>query len=144
MKIPIKRAFTYLFARRLTKNNRGFAYPVTLCVLTLFTVLLSFQFMQLVMEKRFYEEVAQYEKNNYYFLLALKETEKRLQESGEEYEKTGVIVYKDGTVSYSIVENGNDLLQITYRLNLPPRTEVNGLGYYNKNSGKMVNWFEKG
>lgn len=143
MKTSIKQAFTCLLIRRLN-NIKGFAYPVTLCILTLFTILLSFQFTQLVMDKRFCEEVAQYEKNNYYFLLALKETEKRLQESGEEYERKGEIVYKDGTVSYSIVEAGNNLLQITYRLNLPPRTEVNGLGYYNKKLGKMVNWFEKG
>lgn len=144
MKILIKWVFTCLLTRRWAKNDKGFSYPVTLCILTLFTLLLSFQFTQLVMNKRFYEEVAQYEKNSYYFLLALQETEKRLQGTGDEYEKTGVIVYEDGSVSYNIVEAGKDLLQITYRLYLPSRAEVDGLGYYDKQLKKMVNWFEKG
>jgi len=54
-------------------NECGFSFPVTLCLLMLFVFTLSFQAAQLVAVKGFYKEILQYEKNQYIFLLALKE-----------------------------------------------------------------------
>lgn len=144
MKIFIKRRSIYLSAGKLTGNERGFAFPVTLCILMLFTIVLSFKASQLVIEKRFYKEIEQFEKNQFYFLTAIKKTEEYLSSSGEDYEKAGVFEFKDCTVSYHITQAESELLHITYSFILPGRAEVNGIAYYDRQIKKIVNWHEKG
>lgn len=125
-------------------NECGFSFPVTLCLLMLFVFTLSFQAAQLVAVKGFYKEILQYEKNQYYFLLALKETEKYLAETGDNYDKEGRFTYRDCTVNYRIQEVESDRLQILYSLFFAGRPEVNGVAYYDKHLKRIVKWFEKG
>lgn len=144
MIVSKERKFIYLRVKRTFCNECGFSFPVTVCVLTLFVFILSFQGAQLVAVKGLYKEIRQYEKNQYYFLLALKETEKYLADWGENYEGTGQFTYRECSIAYRIQEVDGGGLQIIYSLYFPGRPEVNGVAYYDKHSKRMIKWYEKG
>lgn len=122
-------------------NEKGFMFPVTLCILLLFTIFLSVQFNQYIIEKRFLIEIEHFERNQYYFLQSLQQIEKQLQEGSSA--TSGSFTYENGAVTYSITSEGSNLLQITLRSKLDTTEEAMGIGYYNKDLKKLTKWLER-
>lgn len=122
-------------------NEKGFMFPVTLCVLLLFSLFLSVHFNQYLSEKRFMIEVEHFERNQFYFLQSLKKVERLLQEDG--YASAGSFFYEKGTVTYSIASSGNDRLQINFRLNTDTQTDLTAMSYYDTELQQMVKWVER-
>ncbi|WP_449621331.1 competence type IV pilus minor pilin ComGG [Robertmurraya sp. Marseille-Q9965] len=122
-------------------NEKGFMFPVTLCILLLFTIFLSVQFNQYIIEKRFLIEIEHFERNQYYFLQSLQQIEKQLQEGSSA--TSGSFTYEKGAVTYSITSGGSNLLQITLRSKLDTTEEAMGIGYYNKDLKKLTKWLER-
>lgn len=121
-------------------NEKGFMYPVTLCILILFSIFLQVHFNHFVIEKRFSLEIEQFEKNQMHFIQSIKKVEVLLNE--ETYDLAGRIIYEDGTVLYTIEEIGTNLLQITFRLQVESRRDVTGLAFYDTDLRKMIKWVE--
>ncbi|WP_158318832.1 competence type IV pilus minor pilin ComGG [Robertmurraya kyonggiensis] len=122
-------------------NEKGFMFPVTLCILLLFTIFLSVQLNQYVIEKRSLIEIEHFERNQYYFLQSLQQVEKQLQEGSSE--TLGSFTYEKGLVTYSITSGGSNLLQITLRSKFDTTEEAMGIGYYNKELKKLTKWLER-
>ncbi|MDF1507602.1 competence type IV pilus minor pilin ComGG [Robertmurraya sp. DFI.2.37] len=123
-------------------NARGFTFPVTLCILLLFSSFLAVHFQQYVMEKRFQFELAEFERNQFMFLQSLKKVETLLS-TEEQFKKTGQFHYENGTVTYQIEELGPGQLQISFRLFTSSQGELTGVGYFDQELQKMVKWTER-
>ncbi|WP_019154485.1 competence type IV pilus minor pilin ComGG [Robertmurraya massiliosenegalensis] len=123
-------------------NDRGFTFPVTLCVLLLFTGFLAVHFHQYSIEKSFQFELAEFERNQFMFMQSLKKVENQLS-NAEEVERTGIFYFENGTVTYQINELDNAQLQILFRLVTSSGAELEGFGYYDQHIEKMVKWLER-
>lgn len=121
-------------------NEKGFMYPVTLCILILFLIFLQVHFNHYVIEKRISTEIEQFEKNQMHFIQSFKKVEATLNQDA--YELVGRIIYKDGTVYYTIEEIGTNLFQITFRLQVQSRRDVTGLAFYDRDLRKIIKWIE--
>lgn len=127
-------------------NERGFIYPVTLCLLLLFSTFLSIQFHQYISDKRFLKEIETFERNQFYFLQSIKRIEKNLNEITEETEEIqrfqGKFLYDNGVVTYTIEESGTNFVKVILRVRDESGSEVDGFGYYDKEFKQMVQWEE--
>jgi hypothetical protein len=122
-------------------NEKGFMFPVTLCILLLFSAFLMVHFNQYVSEKRLLAEVEQFERNQFYFLQSLKRLEKELQ--AEETNLSGSYTYERAVVSYHVVEKQVDLFQISLQLTTESQAVLLGVGYYDKKLQKISKWIER-
>lgn len=122
-------------------NEKGFMFPVTLCILLLFSVFLSVQFNQYVIEKKHKIELEQFEKNQYYFLQSLKKVELLL--SQEIYEPNGSFMYEGATVTYSVIDLGTNILQISFRLTTDSDLQTTATANFDKESQKISKWVER-
>lgn len=122
-------------------NERGFVYPVTLVIFTLFSLFLLMQWNQYVTEKRFSADIKYHEKKQFYFLQSIKKLEGLL--SGDALLKEGSFKYKDGVVSYKTNEMGGNLVQVTFYVEIDSREEMIGLGYFDRDLKRMIKWMEK-
>lgn len=141
MAIHIQRRFSPLSIGMQAMGERGFVYPVTLCILLLFSSFLTIHLNHFVMERRFVQEIELFEKNHFLFLQSLKRLEVILFE--EEYTPTGVISYDSGDVHYEINEFGVDLVQVIIKLRLGTETEATAFAYYDTERQKMIKWIER-
>ncbi|MDZ5471022.1 competence type IV pilus minor pilin ComGG (plasmid) [Bacillus sp. 31A1R] len=122
-------------------NERGFMYPINLCVLLIFTVFLTIQLNQYVTDKHLLKEVTINERKHYYFLCSMRGLEERMSE--EEFELTGLFQYEGGAVQYYIESYSEEMYKITYYLDLGLDKKVVSVSYYDKTLKKMVKWAEK-
>ncbi|WP_413361256.1 competence type IV pilus minor pilin ComGG [Robertmurraya sp. 2P01SA] len=123
-------------------NDRGFTFPITLCVLLLFSGFLALNFHQYSIEKSLQFELAEFERNQFMFMQSFKKVENQLSNT-EEVEKTGIFYFENGTVTYQINELDSTQLQILFRLVTSTGAELEGFGYYDQNLEKMVKWLER-
>lgn len=126
----------------MIRNEKGFSYPLTFCVLLLAFVVLSIHFELYISEKRIIKESVTMLKQEYYFLSAMQWTEELfLQE--DHGEVSGVYSFSDGEVSYHSVKVADSLYRVTFNLALKNLPEITGFGYYDKELKKMIKWNEK-
>lgn len=123
-------------------GERGFIYPVTLVIFTLFSLFLFIEWNQYVTEKKFADDMKYHEKKEFYFLQSLKKLETILME--ETFPIEGIFQYKDGIVSYKVDEIGEALLQVTLYVEIESREKTMGLGYFDRDLKKIIKWIEKG
>lgn len=123
-------------------GERGFIYPVTLVIFTLFSLFLFIEWNQYVTEKKFADDMKYHEKKEFYFLQSLKKLETILME--ETFPIEGIFQYKDGIVSYKVDEIGEALLQVTLYVEIESREKTMGLGYFDRDFKKIIKWIEKG
>lgn len=122
-------------------NERGFMFPVTLCILLIFITFLSVHFNQYISEKRYLIELEDFERNQYYFLQSLKKVEHQLREGVPA--PNGTFIYQEGTVTFSTSEMGTNQLQITFRLHTEAQTDLTAMSYYDLDLQKMTKWIER-
>lgn len=122
-------------------NERGFMFPVTLCILLIFITFLSVHFNQYISEKRYLIELEDFERNQYYFLQSLKKVEHQLSEGVPA--PNGTFIYQEGTVTVSTSEMGTNQLQITFRLHTEAQTDLTAMSYYDLDLQKMTKWIER-
>lgn len=122
-------------------NEKGFLFPVTLCILLLFSIFLLVHFNQYVTEKRLLLEVEEFERNQFYFLQSLVKIESEL--AGGEYDAAGTYRYERGDVSFTVMETDTNLYQITFQLTTEHQNALSGIGYYDPNLQKIIKWVER-
>jgi hypothetical protein len=122
-------------------NEKGFMFPVSLCILLLFSIFLTVHFHQYMMERGYLTEVEQFERNQFYFLQSLKKVERLMRE--ESFDYTGSFVYEKGTVTYKITELGESLFQIKFDLTTTHQSGATGTGFYDADLQKMIKWIER-
>jgi hypothetical protein len=126
----------------MLRNQKGFTYPLTLCLLILLSTILTIQMEQNLIEKRMLNETEYILKQDYYFLSAIEWLQSQLALS-DPTPTTGSLDYNDGRVSYNIIELSEKELEIKLYLTMKSGNEVvEGSAFYDKSLGKIVKWNE--
>ncbi|WP_077213954.1 competence type IV pilus minor pilin ComGG [Bacillus dakarensis] len=123
-------------------NEKGFMYPVTLCILMLFSIFLAVQFNQYLAEKKLLQEISHLERNQSYFLQSLIKVEKLLINGN--VGTSGKIYFEEGTVTYEIQPINAYMLQIIFNLKVVDNDSIlTGFGYFDLEYMKMISWAER-
>jgi competence protein ComGG len=126
----------------MLRNQKGFTYPVTLCLLILLSTTLTIQIEQYITEKRMLNETETILKQDYYFLSTIELLQSQLALSDPIITK-GSLDYSDGQISYTIVELSERELEIKLTLTMNRGNGViEGSAFYDKDLGKIVKWNE--
>ncbi|MBT2754754.1 competence type IV pilus minor pilin ComGG [Mesobacillus foraminis] len=123
------------------KNERGFTYPVSLCMLVFFSLLLLITVEQNMAEKRFYKDTEVILVQEYYLLSAVKRAEGLLKENN--LSQTGTFLYTKGTVAYQTRALPEGLAEITFTVKLFTKEQWVGVGHFDTVQKKLVKWMEK-
>jgi ComG operon protein 7 len=126
----------------MIRNEKGFSYPLTFCVILLAFVVLSIQLELYISEKKMINESVTMLKQEYYFLSSMKWTEEQFLEDDIEG-LSGIYSFTDGEVTYHTVKVTDSLYRVTFILKMRDLPEVTGTGYYDKDLQKMIKWNEK-
>lgn len=126
----------------MIRNEKGFSYPLTFCVILLAFVVLTIHFELYVSEKRIIKESVTMLKQEYYFLSAMKWTEELFLKEDHE-EVSGIYSFSDGEVNYHSEKVTDSLYRVTFILTMKDSLEITGFGYYDKELKKMIEWNEK-
>ena len=126
----------------MLRNQKGFTYPVTLCLLILLSTVLTIQIEQYITEKRMLNQTGTILKQDYYFLSTIELLQSQIAIS-DSMPTTGFLDFNDGQISYTIVELSERELEIKLVLTMKRGNgEVEGSAFYDKNLGKIVAWNE--
>jgi fatty acid-binding protein DegV len=120
-------------------NQTGFAFPLSLCMLVLFSTFVIIGSQTYLNEKMLASETESILKQEYYFLHAVRKLES-LYQSGEPI-VTGELLYQDGRVSYTKEDIGTTL-KVNLILTFNTGEQVKGYIYFDKNSKKVTKWVE--
>jgi ComG operon protein 7 len=124
------------------RNQKGFTYPITLCLLILLSTTLTIQIEQYITEKRMLNETESILKQDYYFLSTIELLQSQIALS-DSMPTTGFLDFNDGQISYTIVELSERELEIKLILTMKRGNgEVEGSAFYDKSLGKIVTWNE--
>ena len=126
----------------MLRNQKGFTYPLTLCLLILLSTTLTIQIEQYITEKRMLNETETILKQDYYFLSTIELLQSQIAIS-DPMPTTGFLDFNDGQISYTIVELSERELEIKLILTMKRGNgEVEGSAFYDKSLGKIVKWNE--
>ena len=126
----------------MLRNQKGFTYPLTLCLLILLSTTLTIQIEQYITEKRMLNETETILKQDYYFLSTIELLQSQIAIS-DPMPTTGFLDFNDGQVSYTIVELSEREIEIKLVLTMKRGNgEVEGSAFYDKSLGKIVKWNE--
>ena len=126
----------------MIKNEQGFTYPLTLSVLIIFLLFFSIRVEQLLSERKMARETKKILVQEYYMLSSAKKLEKSIQK-GETLQSKGIFSYKYGKMNFQTNLPLNNVQEISFTLHLDTGEISKGIGYYDIDSKKMVNWIEK-
>ncbi|WP_338451650.1 competence type IV pilus minor pilin ComGG [Niallia oryzisoli] len=127
----------------MVRNQSGFTYPLTLCMLILFSTMLMIYMEQLGVEKRMLTETETVLKQDYYLVSTLNTLEESLAAQGKTG-STGIIEFYDGEVQYVITELTDSLWEIKVHLQTGiDNREFFGAAYYDADLKKIIKWVEK-
>lgn len=128
----------------MVRNEKGFTFPLTLCIILLVSVLLTIQLEQYLSEKRLMRESELILKQEYYFLSSMKDAATHLEQMVDADElPTKVNLFSDGEVEYRTEKLTESLFKVTFDLKMESLPVLTGFGYYDKEEGKMIKWIEK-
>ncbi|MDQ0197313.1 competence type IV pilus minor pilin ComGG [Neobacillus ginsengisoli] len=124
----------------MRKNEKGFTYPLTLCVLILFLLFFSSHVERLLTEKEMAHETALILQQDYYFLTTVKKIEKLYQSTGIQLK--GSFKYINGKMDYQAETPIGTSQKISFTLRLNSGETVIGRGYFDIKLKRMVKWLE--
>lgn len=130
----------------MVRNEKGFTYPLTFCLLLLISLLLTIFLEQFIAEKRLNEQSVIILKQEYYFLSSVMNVENEirlLEDESDESVVSGKLMFSDGQMDYKTEKLTEGLLRVMFDLRMDGLPVVSGIGYYDKDEEKMVKWIEK-
>jgi hypothetical protein len=125
----------------MRKNEKGFTYPLTLCVLIVFLLFFSSRVELLLAERRIAQQTETILQEEYYFYSSAKKLEKCLQ-SGGTIQSKGTFKYGNGNMDYQAGTTSGGVQTINFTLRFNSGITVVGRGYFDTKLKKMVKWFE--
>jgi hypothetical protein len=118
-------------------NDKGFTYPLTLCLFLLTSLFLTIVFNQYISEKGVVTEINRQERRQYLFLLMSKEVSEKLLNG--EVPVNGVETFNDVTIKYSVSQISLELYEVTYTL-IQGSIQIKAVAQYEGKSGKLTKW----
>ncbi|PLR72602.1 competence type IV pilus minor pilin ComGG [Bacillus sp. UMB0728] len=128
----------------MLRNEKGFAFPVSLSILLASCLSLLILLGQNVSEAELLDEKEQILKQDYYLLSSVKRLERHLADVEEdETLQPGSFIFKEGTVTYSMTELAGSLFEISFTLAIESQKPIVSYAFYDRDRGKMIKWTEK-
>jgi len=127
----------------MIRNEKGFTYPLTFCIILLLSMFITLYLEQFLAEKKLNIESETIFKQEYYFLSAVKHVESEILKIEDSEFPIGSLYFSNGNVEYRTEELTESLLKVTFDLQIENIPIVSGIGYYDKEIGKMIKWIEK-
>jgi hypothetical protein len=118
-------------------NDKGFTFPLTLCLFLLTSLFLTIVFNQYISEKGVVTEINRQERRQYLFLLMSKEVSEKLLNG--EVPVNGVETFNDVTIKYSVSQISLELYEVTYTL-IQGSIQIKAVAQYEGKSGKLTKW----
>jgi hypothetical protein len=122
-------------------NEKGFTFPLSLCMLLLISTFVVIYTQQYLNEKKFAHETETILKQEYYFLVAVRKLETQLQ-NDEPILNKGQYIMQKGRMDFTKEDLGTTL-KFNFSLTLSTGEKAIGIAYYNKIQRKMIKWVEK-
>lgn len=126
----------------MRNTEKGFTYPLTLCVLILFLLFFSFHVEQLLTERKMAHETATILQEDYYFLSTVKKIEKMYQSTG--IQTKGTFKYSNGIMDYQAETPIGTSQKVNFTLRLNTGETIIGSGYFDTKLKRMIKWVEMG
>jgi len=126
----------------MKNNEKGFTYPLTLCLLIIFLLFVTSRMELLVRERQISNETKTFLKKEYYLLAAVKKSERILQ-SGESFQNSGIYQFQTGKVSWIQETQTGGGFKITFNLLMDSGETSVGVATYDYVAKKMIKWVEK-
>lgn len=128
----------------MLRNEKGFAFPVSLSILLASCLSLLILLGQNVSEAELLNEKEQILKQDYYLLSSVKRLERHLADVEEDENlQPGSFIFKEGTVTYSMTELAGSLFEISFTLAIESQKPIVSYAFYDRDRGKMIKWTEK-
>lgn len=126
----------------MLKTSRGFTFPVTMIIISIFTLFIIYYCELFLSEKEIYSLSETILREEYYLAHAVKFVERELQ-MGNFNLTAGRFNYDNGYINYNIIEIDPELFQINFDGYLNNNVSWSGSGIYDKTEQKMVRWIER-
>ena len=126
----------------MLRNQNGFTYPVTMCMIILLSALLVIRVDQLLIEKRMLKETETILKQDYYLLSTIDKLSLLLANNENEATQ-GTIHFKDGQASFTTSNLSEYEFEIVITILVGEDNKVlNGKAVYDRILNKIINWTE--
>ncbi|WP_312471747.1 competence type IV pilus minor pilin ComGG [Neobacillus sp.] len=125
----------------MKNNEKGFTYPLTLCLLLLFLLFFSLHVEQLLTERKMAHETAVILQQEYYFLSSVKKIEGIFQTGGTIPSK-GTITYVNGNMDYQAETPTGYVQKVNFTLRLRSDEAIIGRGFFDTRTKKLIKWVE--
>ncbi|MFC0474470.1 hypothetical protein ACFFHF_04050 [Robertmurraya beringensis] len=118
-------------------NEKGFMYPISLCIFLLVSLFLTIEFNQYISEKGIVASVNQQERRQYLFLLTSKKISEEME--GAVIPVDGIATYSDTTVTYTVKQITSQYVEVTFFMT-QGTLSIKAIAQYEVGSGKLVKW----
>ncbi|MBV7507466.1 hypothetical protein KW850_19685 [Bacillus sp. sid0103] len=126
----------------MKNNERGFTYPLTLCLLIIFLLFLSERIEVLLSERKIAHETNTIQLEEYYFLSSVKKVEGMYQKSGTLPVK-GTITFVMGTMDFQTEAPIGYVQKVNFTFHFPKdNVTANGRGYFDTRTKRLTKWLE--
>lgn len=122
-------------------NEKGFTYPITSVLLSLFLIIFTLSIEQLLVERKMLKETKTILMEEHYMHNALSKLEKGLQ-SGSITDTSEFYYFKDGRVECTIADVSSSQKKISLSVILNSGAANTNYAYYDTNLKKVVKWLE--
>ena len=122
------------------QNEKGFTYPLTLCLLIIFSMVLAIHIDQYVIEKGMLLETETILKQDYYLLSSVRKIESMLAEMNGETVEAGAFEFYDGHADFQISKVTDTIWQINIQLRTGKKMVITGIAYYDSDRQKVIQW----
>ncbi|HEY4551386.1 MAG TPA: competence type IV pilus minor pilin ComGG [Bacillus sp. (in: firmicutes)] len=123
-------------------NEKGFTYPLTLCMLIIFSIVLVIHIDQYVIEKRMFMETETILKQDYYLLSSVRKVETILA-TNVEIVNSGSFEFYDGHADYQLKKITDTIWEINIQLMTGKKITITGIAYYDSDRQKVIQWIER-
>ncbi|MBL4951417.1 hypothetical protein JK635_04070 [Neobacillus sp. YIM B02564] len=125
----------------MKKNEKGFTYPLTLCLLIVFLLFFSMNVGRLLFERKVAHETETILQQEYYYLSTVKKIEKTIEATGS-IPKNGKIPYQEGVMDYKTELPAGDSQKVNFTLRLHSGITAYGSGVFDLQTMKLIKWTE--
>lgn len=123
----------------MKNSQKGFTYPLTLCLLIIFLLFFSMEVEKLLSERKLGHESAVILQEEYYYLSSVKKFENQAQVSGTIPSK-GTFGFQKGNMDFLADPPSGYVQRVSFTLRLYSGELVNGKGYFDTRSKKLIKW----
>lgn len=126
----------------MRNSEKGFTYPLTLCVLIIFLLFFSLQVEQLLTEKKMVHETFIILQQEYYALSSVKKVEMLYQSTGTPPAK-GTFVFKNGSMEFKMETPNGNVQKVIFTLRLNTGEIITEYGFFDTSSKRLQKWLER-